>query len=197
TSGTGRSRMSGIFSLIVPREDRGRFEEEWQANLSYAAELGLSQAEVARAARCAAVRLRMRRLWADLTGRRGYRSAVWGWMLVAVALGLSCVAFGAVLVLILLCQFMLVRALGSRLAAIALATQVVALGTSLWLWNIGFSAADAQQSQPWWVELWLPALVLAGISALCFWVLTIRWIRRCPEPAASGSADLAQTNEQC
>lgn len=177
--------MSRILSWLVPADQRQRFMEEWSANAENAFEVGIDRTEVLRAARRAAMRMRVMRMLDTLTGRRGAARTVM-WWLVVLATGVILPLGGLLLMLLgLVCQVCIVVSRRSRVLGAALGLQVVALGVAIALWNVGFDLADAGRDEPSWVVWWLPALGMGAVAFAVFWITALAGPRHDDRPVGA------------
>jgi len=163
---------------IMPPRDRDRYVGEWRCDLSSAAEVGISPADVARGATRVAWRLR-RRAWAqNLSGAEGARRAAiaWAWV---VALLLVLLVFGSWLSLLGIPASMVVAVRLARQGhsrgtdAVMLVTLVLWLVSTVvhwWLWGLGFDAADASLPMPGVMRWYKPSFLVGLGSFIMFWV---------------------------
>jgi len=163
---------------IMPPRDRDRYVGEWRCDLSSAAEVGISPADVARGATRVAWRLR-RRAWAqNLSGAEGARRAAiaWAWV---VALLLVLLVFGSWLSLLSIPASMVVAVRLARrghsrgtdaVMSVTLVLWLVCTVVYWWLWGVGFDAADASLPMPD-VMKWEGPSFFVGVGAfVTFWV---------------------------
>jgi predicted nucleic acid-binding protein len=162
---------------IMPPRDRDRYVGEWRCDLSSAAEVGISPAEVARGATRVAWSLR-RRAWAqNLSGAEGARRATvaWAWV---VALLLVLLVFGSWLSLLSIPASMVVAVRLARHGhsrptdAVMLATLVLWLVCTVvywWLWGVGFDAADAGLPMPAVMKWYKPSFLMGFGAFIIFW----------------------------
>lgn len=166
--------------VMVPRVDRGRFLEEWQANVQGAEELGLATAEVEGAAVRQALRQRERWVVESLALEHGVGAAVL-WWLVAVFLVVGTGVNGAfALVLLGLLQGWVVTRSEHRTGLLAVLLVGELLGTVVGgrLFGMGITAADDPAPDPWYLSLWWPLLGLGALCFLAFWAVVALEVRR-------------------
>jgi hypothetical protein len=131
---------------LTPAAERARREPEWRADVAGARQNGLEEADVTRAARSMAVRLRGRQIGRVLLGARGVGAAVTGWVVLLLVV-VAALLLGNVFLL---------------LAVLVLAVAAVAVTTA--------------GTPSHWSHWSMVASVLIGVSSFAFvwWVVGVR-----------------------
>jgi len=173
---------------ITPAAERDRYASEWRGDLSSAAELGISPAEVARGASRIARRLRLQRWGRILTGAEGDGRAAVAWAMVFASMPVAFLILPALWLVPPVAMVVLLRA--ARQGPWR-GTDSVLLGASVlwlvctvvywWLWGVAFDAADVNKPLPA-ITKWADPIFLVGLAAfVAFWVaLAISVIRAAP-----------------
>lgn len=177
---------------ITPPADRDRYAREWRCDLSSAAELGISPADVARGATRVAWRLRVRLWGRTLAGAEGGGRATVAWASVLASLPVLFLVGGPFLPLVLpatmIVALVLARQDRWRVGSVVmLGTAVLWLASTVvfwWLWGVGFDAADAFQPLPAVMKWYEPSFWVGLGAFITFWgAFVVSVIRRSPEGA--------------
>lgn len=180
-------RLRGAIRL-TPKDERGRYVEEWERDLSEATDAGLSSPGVVRGAVKVALRRRARWLGHVLLGGRGIVGAVLAWLGVIAAMTSAFLLgglFGAALLAVLVVVVAGLTFAGRPSAltyGLMVGSAVVGIGAAAYCWwvlGVQIDAADAGISAPAAAAYGGVGLVVLGLSIVSFVVsAVIGYVRR-------------------